>query len=807
MIKNYFKTAWRNLIRNKRFSAINILGLAIGLATCLIIMLFVSNELNYDRFHKKAARIARVYFEGDVQGEKMKEPVVMAPVAQTMKSDFPEVEDATRLRSHDWAPQLIVGDQVFRYDILAYADANFFDVFTLPFIRGDNKTALAEPNTVVLTKDIAEKYFGDEDPLGKTLRFKTEDKAPMKVTGVIENIPINSHFQFGLLASMRSLDDAKQQNWMNSNYYTYVVLKDKKDFDKLEAKVPVMVDNYIGPQMKEATGQTLSAFRKTGSNITFHLQRLTDIHLYSDFHYDLSKPGDVRNVYIFGAIALFMLLIACINFMNLSTAAASKRSREVGVRKVLGSMKRELVTQFLVESTLIAAIAFLLSLALVWLALPLFNDLSGQQLTFSFAEKPLMIPTLMGVVLFTGLAAGSYPAFYLSSFRPVSVLKGKWNPAKHGLSFRSALVVFQFFIAVMLIVSTTVVYKQLAYIRHKDVGYNKEKVMVISNIWALGNNMEVFRQQLQNDPAVAGVSASRYLPAGGSGNNNFFVAAANDPDRLVKTLRYEIDEQYIPTLGIQLKAGRNFSLQYGMDSSKVILNEAAVNALGWKENALGQTITRTLKGGEESYQVIGVVKDFHFRSLHERISPLVMVLAPDPGNLVVKIKTADIPGFTAKLQQRFAAYGAEDPMDYSFLDERYYHTYHAEQKIGIILGIFAALTIFVACLGLFGLAKFTAEQRTKEIGIRKVLGATAMQLSAMLSKDFLKLVMIACVIAFPFAWWVMQQWLQDFAYRTDISWWVFAATGLLAAGIALGTICFQAIKAAVANPVDSLRNE
>ncbi len=807
MIKNYFKTAWRNLIRNKWFSAINILGLAIGLATCLVIMLFVSNELSYDRFNKKADRIARVYFEGNVQGEKMKEPVVMAPVAQTMKNDFPEVEEATRLRSHDWVPKLVVDNQVFGHDALAYADASFFDVFTLPFIKGDSKTALAEPNAVVLTKDIAEKYFGKEEPLGKTIRFKTEDRAPMKVTGVIENIPINSHFQFGLLASMESLDDARQQNWMNSNYYTYVVLKDKRDFEKLEAKIPVMVDQYIGPQMKDGTGQTLAEFRKGGSNITFHLQRLTDIHLYSDFHYDLSKPGDVRYVYIFGAIALFMLLIACINFMNLSTAGASKRSREVGVRKVLGSMKFELIKQFLMESILISVIALLLSLALVWLALPLFNDLSGQQLTFSFTEKPLMIPVLLGVVLFTGLLAGSYPAFYLSSFKPVVVLKGKWNPAKSGLSFRSALVVFQFFIAIMLIVSTTIVYKQLSYIRYKDVGYDKDKVMVLSNVWALGNNMEIFRQQLQNDPAVASVSASRYLPAGASGNNNFFVAAADDPDRLVKTLRYEIDEHYIPTLGIELKDGRNFSRQYSTDSSGVILNEAAVNALGWKENPLGQTIARTNKGDEEIYRVIGVVKDFHFRSLHERISPLVMVLAPDPGNLVVKIKTADMLGFTTKLQQWFSAYGAEDPMDYSFLDERYYHTYNAEQKIGTILGIFAALTIFVACLGLFGLAKFTAEQRTKEIGIRKVLGATAAQLSAMLSKDFLKLVMIACGIAFPFAWWIMHRWLQDFAYRTNISWWVFAATGLLAVVIALGTISFQALKAALANPVDSLRDE
>ncbi len=808
MIKNYFKTAWRNLIRNKWFSIINILGLAIGLATCLIIILFVSNELSYDRFNKKANRIARIYFQGEIQGEKLKESTVMAPVAAAMKKDFPEVEDATRLRDAFGTQKLVCNGKLFIDDPMAYVDSNFFQVFSLQFIKGNSKTALTEPNSVVLTKDISEKYFGAENPVGKIINFKNEDKAPMKVTGVVENVPANSHFHFGLFIAMSGLEDSREQNWMSSNFYTYVVLKDKNDFEQLEAKVPGLVDKYIGPQMKDGTGLTLAEFRKGGSNITFHLQRLTDIHLYSDFQNDLSKPGDVRNVYIFSAIALFMLLIACVNFMNLSTAGASRRSREVGIRKVLGCMKGQLVKQFLIESTLIAAIALLLSLAFMKLALPLFNNLSGQQLIFNLIEKPLLIPALLVVILITGLIAGSYPAFYLSSFKPVSVLKGKFVPAKSGLNFRSWLVVFQFFISIILIISTMVVYRQLSFIRNKDVGYKKDKIMVLSNVWALGKNMEIFKRQLQDDPAVAAVSASRYLPAGNSDNNNFFVSSAQEPGRLVKTLRYEVDENYIPVLGIQLKTGRNFSPQQTADSFAVILNETAANALGWKQNAVGQTISRTSKRGEkETYHVIGIVKDFHFRSLHERISPLLMVLAPDPGNLVAKIKTSDIPGLTAKLQKRFKAYGAEDPMNYSFLDERYNTTYKAEQKIGTILAIFAWLTIFVACMGLFGLAKFTTEQRTKEIGIRKVLGASAPQLSAMLSKDFLKLVLIACIIAFPLAWWAMNVWLQDFAYRTTISWRIFFSTGLLALLIAFATVSFQAIKAALANPMKSLKTE
>ncbi len=807
MIRNYFKIAWRNLTHNKWFSAINIFGLSIGLATCLIIMLFVNHELGYDRFHKKADRIARVYFEGNVQGEKMKEAVVMAPVAAAMRRDFPEVEDATRLQSFDWTPKLLVDNREFRSDRVVYADPNFFDVFTLPFIQGDSKTALTEPNTVVLTKDVARKYFGEEEALGKMIRFKTENKAPMKVTGVIENIPLNSHFQFGLLASTEGLEEAKQQNWMISDYFTYVVLRNKNDFETLEAKIPELVDKYIGPQMKEGTGQTLAEFRKGGSSLIFHLQRITNVHLHSDFYYDLSAPGDIRYVYIFGAIALFMLLIACINFMNLSTAGASKRSREVGIRKVLGSMKGELVGQFLVESTIIAAIALVLSLGFVKLSLPLFNHLSGQHLAFSFVEKPLLVPVLLGIILFTGLVAGSYPAFYLSSFQPVAVLKGKQVQAKGRISLRSALVVFQFFISIMLIVSTTVVYRQLSYIRHKDVGFDKDKIMVISNAGALGNKTDVFSRELQRDPAVISISASRYLPVNGGGNNNFFVFTDQEPGKLVKTLRYEIDEQYIPTLGIQVKEGRNFSREYGTDSSAVILNEAAVKALIWHGSPLGQTISRTSKGKKELYHVVGVVKDFHFRSLHEHISPLIMVLSPDRGSFVIKVATTDMPGFIAKLQERFATYGADDPLDYSFLDERYHNTYNAEQKVGTILGIFAGLTIFIACLGLFGLAKFTAEQRTKEIGIRKVLGASAAQLSAMLSRDFLKLVLIACLIAFPIAGWVMYKWLQDFAYRTNVEWWVFAAAGLASLLIALFTVSFQAIRASAANPVESLRNE
>lgn len=806
MIRNYFKIAFRNLWRNKGFSAINILGLAIGITTCLIIMLFVYNELGYDRFNVKSDRIVRITFRGSAAGQTFNEANVMPPVAQTMKSNFPEVLDATRLRDYG-TPRLACGDKSFKGDAFAYVDSNFFQVFTLPLIEGDAKTALAGPNSVVITKELAHKYFGNEEPMGKVISFKDENNAGFKVTGVINKVPVNSHFHFELFASMSGLPESKVPTWMNSNFYTYLVLQDGYDYKRLEVKLPGLVDKYIAPQMLESMHITLSEFRKKGNDLTFHLQPLTAIHFGTDFTRDLSPSGDVRYVYIFGAIALFMLLIACINFMNLSTAGASKRSREVGIRKVLGSLKLDLVRQFLLESVVITAFAFLLAIVFVYLALPVFNNLAGQNLTFQFTDHPLLLPGLLLFVLLTGVLAGSYPAFYLSSFKPVAILKGKFIPGKKSGGLRSGLVVFQFFISITLIVVTTVVYKQLSYIQHKKLGYDKEQVLILPT-WMLGKNAAVFSDQLTSDPWVLSVTHSGFLPAGPSDNNNFFVYAGENPNQMVKTLRYDVDENYISTLGIQLLTGRNFSKDFASDSSAVILNETAAKTFGWGENAPGHIITTTLHKGEKfTYHVIGIVKDFHFRSLHELISPLVIVLSPNPGMMIVKLKTTDVSGLLAVLKDRWNGLGAEEPFTYSFLDDRFNNTYQSEQKIGMILGIFAALTIFIACLGLFGLAKFTAEQRTKEIGIRKVLGASVTAIVNLLSLDFLKLVLLGFIVATPVAWFAMNKWLQDFAYRIDISWWIFVLAAVMALIIALFTVSFQALKAAIANPVKSLRTE
>ncbi|UOG73041.1 ABC transporter permease [Hymenobacter tibetensis] len=805
MLRNYLKIALRSLWRNKAFSAINVFGLAIGIATCLIIMLFVQNELSYDRYNEKADRMVRVVFRGSVQGEKMEEGFVMPPVAQTLLAEYPEVEDATRLTNSGGNQRISYGDKSFREDAVAFVDANFFQVFTIPFLQGNSKTALVQPNTIVVSQAMAHKYFGNANPIGKVLTFKGGAQ-PFKVTGVFDKVPVNSHFHFDFFASLASVPDAKSSSWMTSNYFTYLVLPAGYDYKQLDAKLPQVVEKYMGPQLKQAMGMSFTQFRQKGNDLGLFLQPLTDIHLRSNFRGNLEAGGDIRYIYIFTAIALFMLVIACINFMNLSTAGASKRAREVGVRKVLGSMKRQLVGQFLLESILLTMVALLLAMVLVTMALPVFNELAGKNLALDFAAKPWLLPALLLFGVLVGVLAGSYPAFFLSSFNPVTVLKGRFASGKKSSGLRSGLVVFQFCVSITLIVCTAVVYQQLHYIQSKKLGYDKNHVLVLPETWMLGKHADAFRQQLQQDPRVLSISTSGYLPAGNSNYNNFLVSLDNDASRLMKTLRYEVDDHYIPTLGMQLVTGRNFSKRFSSDSVGIILNETAVRAFGWEKNPLDHVLSQSdNQGHKTTYRVIGVVKDFHFKSLHEPISPLVMTLGSNSGSVIVKAKTTDMAGLVASLKERWSAFSTEEPFTYSFLDERLAQTYDTERKTGRILYIFAALTVFVAYLGLFGLATFTAEQRTREIGIRKVLGASVTNIVGMLSKEFLKLVLVANLVAWPLAWLIMNNWLQNFAYRITIGWWIFAAAGLAALLVALVTVSMKAMHAATSNPIKNLR--
>lgn len=804
MLTNHLRLAFRNLVRQKGLAAINISGLAIGIATCLVIMLYVYNELSYDRYNDKADRIVRVIFRGFVGGGEIKEANVMPPVAEALKRDYPEVLESTRLLTTG-TPLVTYGNKSFKEDAMAHVDSNFFDVFSIPFLKGDSRTALTEPNTMVISRAVAEKYFGNEDPIGKVLNLKSW-KMMYKVTGVFDKIPDNSHFHFDLLASMADIPDSKTQKWMISSFFTYLVLPEGYDYKRLEAKLPQVVDKYMGPQIQEAFGMSYGQFSQKGNKVGLFLQPLTDIHLRSDLNGEIEPSGDIRYVYIFSAVALFMLLIAEINFVNLSTAGASKRAMEVGVRKVLGSMKKELVRQFLTESVLLSLFALLLSLIFAFAGLKIFNHLLNVDLSPDLIPVHWLLPGLLLFGLLTGLSAGAYPAFFLSSFKPVSVLKGQLTSGKSSMRFRSALVVFQFFISVSLILGTIVIYKQLSYIQNKKLGYNKDQVIAIHSTWLLGDKEESFRDQLLQIPGVKDVSTSAFWPAGNGNLNNYTVYPDDRAGQYVKTPIYKIDHHYLNTMGIELAAGRNFSKDFSTDSLGVIINETAAKVFGWGENALDHTLTghSDNKGTEIKYRVIGVVKDFHFDSLHEPITPVMMVLGKLSGGMTLKAGTDDIAGLIASIEKKWTA---DDPFDYSFMDERFNRTYRAEQTTGSILGIFASLTIFVACLGLFGLATFTVQQRVKEIGVRKVLGASVVNITSLLSRDFVKLVLIAILIASPITWYVTHKWLEDFAYRINISWWIFAAAGLTAVCIAVLTVGYQAIKAALANPVESLRSE
>ncbi len=804
MLKNYFKTAIRSLVKRKSFTAINVVGLAVGIATCLVIFLYVQNEWSFDRYNANADRLVRVEFRGTMEGSPLKESNVMPPTAQALKADYPEVVDAARMRFAG-KPLVTSNNMTFNEDGFAYVDPNFFNLFSFKFLAGSAASSLTQPNTVVISKSMAIKYFGKETALGKLLQLKSWNQQ-YTVTGVVEDMPENAHFHAGMFASMENIAEAKEQNWMTSSYFTYLLLPENYDYKKLEAKLPQFIENHMGAQFEKAFGMPLAQYRKKGNDLGFKLQPVTGIHLYADNTNELEAGGDIRYVYIFSAIALFMLLIACINFMNLSTAGASKRAREIAVKKVLGSSQKELVRQFLTESVLLALVALLLAIFMVYLALPLFNNLSGRHLSVGFFANAKVIIGLVVACIAVGMLAGSYPAFFLAAFKPVAVLKGKFAAGRQSISLRSSLVVFQFFVSIVLIVSTAVVQQQLAYIQNKKLGYDKEQVMVLPDTWMLGKNVTAFRNQLMQNPGVANVSVSGYIPAGDSYNNNFFVYADNNSSKLIKALRYDVDENYIPTMGMQLKAGRNFSKQFGTDSTGIVINETAAATLGWGDNALCHFITNPQNGGDKNvYQVIGIVKDFNFRSLHEKISPLGMVLDNNAGTTIVKIKTSDVAGMITAMKNDWTKFGVDAPFTYSFLDDRFNNMYNTEKKTATLLSIFAGLTIFVACMGLFALATFTAEQRTREVGIRKVLGASLAGIFSLLSKDFLKLVGIALLIAAPVAWYIMSRWLQDFAYRINITAWVFVLAGIIAMLIAVGTISFQVVKAAVINPVKSLK--
>ncbi len=802
MIRNFIKSAGRNILKNKGVYGINIIGLSLGLASCLLILLFILDEVSYDKFNQKADDVVRVVFKAEIGGEEISEAVVMPPVGPTLEKEFPEVLTAARLRKMN-NPTLTYKNRNYRDFDFAYIDPEFLEVFDLTIIEGDNTNPLENPNAVIITQKEAKRYFGTENPIGKNLSFQQWDKQ-FTVTAVIEEIPQNSHFEFGVFASMNGYDYANSTSWVNSDFHTYLLLKDGNQYKELEAKLPMIMDKYMGPQIREAIGVSYSEF-KDKNRVGLFLQPLTDIHLNPDFVSSGElKPGmDIKYLYIFAAVAVFMLFIACINFMNLATAAASKRAKEVGIRKVLGSGQKQLVKQFLTESFLATIIAAILAVSLVIFFLPTFNQLAGKSLQLvDLLQFSIVFSTLALIILVT-ILAGGYPAFFLSSFKPVQVLKGRFT-ASGKSNLRNGLVIFQFIISAGLILSTIIVYQQMAFIQNKDLGYNKDHILVIREAQLLGEQRDAFKNQVLEDPRVKSVSNSSFVPAGPTDINMSGVLRDNEYQR--RMFIYNVDEAYIPTLGLELVAGRNFSKEFGSEKDKVIINETAANSLGFIKDPIGKTFSRDTEEGARELTIVGVVKDFHFKSLHRKIDPLILMNNPY-GGLIIRTNTADVSTLISNIENKWQKFNIKEPFSYTFLDESFNKAYLREQKMGAILSIFTGLTIFVACMGLFGLVTFAAERRVREIGIRKVLGSSVPEIIGLLSKDFIKLIFISFIIAFPLGYFLMEQWLQDFAYRIEIKWWVFLLAAFLTTLIALLTIGFKSFKAATANPIKSLRTE
>ncbi|NIG55969.1 ABC transporter permease [Chitinophaga sp. Cy-1792] len=806
MFRNYFRVAIRNLWKNKEFSAINIFGLAIGLATSLLIIVYVLDELSYDRYNKHADNIYRIDGNINFGGSHFIVATAPAPMAATIKTDIPEVEEATRFRSYDGF-LVKKGLQNIQEDHVIYADNNMFNVFSMPLLEGDSATALTEPRTVVLTEKTARKYFNATDVVGKTLIIN--DSIPYRITGVLKQLPTQSQLTFDFYVSLAGIAEGKEDNWLSNNFATYVRLHDGADPKVFIGKVQALADKHAGPQINTVLNTSLEELKKNGNYLNYELMPLTSIHLYSNKSFELNANGSIQYVYIFGAIALFILLIACINFMNLSTAKSANRAKEVGVRKVMGSQRTQLVAQFITESMLISAIAMLLALCVAALAMPFFNQLAGKEMNIGLLATPQIGLLLLLLVLFVGILAGSYPAFFLSGFRPVAVLKGTLAAGFKKSSFRNALVIGQFAISIFLIIGTIVIYGQLNYIRNKQLGFNRDQVLVIHNTNALGNQIRALRQELTGLEGVSGATTTGYLPTGTYRNDSpLFLSPTKDPKTAVSMQNWFVDDQYIPVLGMQMKMGRNFSSAYGSDSSGVIINEAAAKLLGLKDPV--NTRIYGLDGMQYTdlagYHVVGVVKDFNFNSLREQVTPVALFLGEQRGSIALRVHSNDMPKLLSMVEKKWQAFLPGQPFSYSFMDDDFNKIYQAETRMGVISLTFSILAVFVACLGLFGLAAYAAEQRTREIGIRKALGATVTNIVHLLSKDFLKLVMIALLIAFPLGWWAMHHWLQDFAYRTAIGWQVFAGTAVLSVLIALCTVSYQAIRAALTNPVKSLKS-
>lgn len=785
MISNYLKIAWRNLWKNKTFSLLNILGLALGMACSLLIMLWLQDEINKDKFHKNGARLYRVMENQFYAGETVTYPSTPGILSQHITKDIPEVEMASQILWEE-APLFTVGDK-FEKEKGRYVNGDFLNMFTFGLEKGDARTALKRPDGVVISKKLADKYFPNQDPLGKIIRVDNRDD--VMVTGVLKEITQQSSLNFDFLMSYERWQKNNEwaKEWENNGPRCYVMLNKNASLDKVNAKIK----DYIKTKNKN-------------SNIELFLQPYEDVYLYSNYKAGVQDGGRIDYVKMFTIIAIFILVIACINFMNLATARSIKRAKEVGVRKVVGAVRYSLIAQFLGESLIIAFLSLIFAIFIVFLMLPAFNTLTDKHLSLDFTD-PLSLVILLGLTIVTGLVAGSYPALFMSSLKPVVVLKGalKFNPS--ATFFRKGLVIFQFALSIMLIIGMMVVYRQIEYIQSKNLGFDRENMLYTPLEGDLSTNFKSFKQELTNMPGIKSVTCSQANPLQVGSSTQGVNWNGKDTTKIILFSQNPVSYDYLTTMGIQLKDGRDFSSSFSTDTSNYIINEEAAKKMGMKDPVGKEMFMWGRKG-----TIVGLVKSFHINSLHESIPPLILNMQRGENNwgqVIVRTQAGQTREAIASMEKAFKKFNPRFPFSYKFTDQEFAAQYNGENVVSKLANYFAFLAIFISCLGLFGLAMFTAEQRTKEIGVRKVLGASVVNITAMLSKDFLKLVLISALIAFPLAWYLMKNWLQKYAYRIEIQWWFFLIAGIAAIAIALLTVSYQSIRAALMNPIKSLKTE
>lgn len=812
MLRNYILTTLRILSRQKVYSVINIFGLMLGITSTLLLVLYIVDELNYDRFHPDANRIYRAVMNANLNGQSFSTISTGFPIAEALMNDVPEVQEVTRVTRWNTMP-VRYEDKRFTESGYVWADSNFFSFFNgYELIAGNPSDALKGPNKVVITERAARKYFGytgagDRTPIGKLFYFGSDGAIQAEVTGIAADPPHHAHLQFDFLVSMYTWDALRYpQLWMNSAVVTYFKLHPGASASGMDAKYDYFVNKYIALEIEQFLNMSMDQFAASGSYIRFSTQALTDIHLHSQFPDELEPNGNIRYLYLFGLIAVFLILLACINFMNLSTARASNRAKEVGIRKTVGALRSKLIGQFMMESYLYTIIAVLFALMFVSMSLNLFNIITAKNILFSALLNPLFVAGLTVFTIIVGAVAGSYPAFYLTSFKPAEVLKGKVRAGMRRSGIRNALVVFQFFISIGLIIASLMVFQQLKYVQNQNLGYDKDNIMTLMHTMSLERNADAFRNELLQHAEVKGVTFVSRMPPNIDWSSTFRMKDTGNEQLLTV---YVTDYDALETMGYQLVAGRFFSRDFPSDSAGVLLNEAAMRHMGWDTHEGKKLISRYASLEEYEVEVLGVLRDFNYESLKNNIRPMIVLLHPGTNmEAGIRFTSPDIRRNIEMVEKLWKKYAPDAPFEYSFLDANFAAKYKAEERMGQVFIIFTGLAIIIACLGLLGLATYSAEQRAKEISVRKVMGASVTQLVLLLSKDFARLIIIAFVLAIPLTLYLLNKyWLTGFAYRIGFNPWIIGGAGLLALVLALLTISFQALKAASGNPVDSLKSE